>query len=129
MHRRQRWTQILLPIIFAVLVFVALALLAVRAAFGGHGDVSRWAAISTIWLVLPVMIMSLIALAALCAAIYLLTRLTSMLPTYTGRAQRAFYRVEGGARRAAEITRRPVLFVKGLGSFIKTGIRKARERM
>jgi hypothetical protein len=113
----------------AVLVFVALALLAVRATFEGNADVSRWAAISTIWLVLPAMVATVIALAALCAAVYLLTKLIGIVPTYTGRAQRIFYRVEGGTRRAAEIARRPVLFVKGLGSFIKTAIRKARERM
>jgi hypothetical protein len=114
---------------FAVLVFLALALLAIRATFGGNGDVSRWAAISTIWLVLPAMVLAFIALAALFAGVYLLTRLTGMLPPYTRRAQRIFFRVEGGTRRAAEMTRKPVLFVKGLGSLIRTGIRRARERM
>jgi hypothetical protein len=129
LHRRQRWTQILLPVILAVVLFVVLALLAIRAAVGANGDVSRWAAISTIWLVLPIMVLTLIALAALLAGIFLITRLTGMLPTYTRRAQRIFYRVESGARGAAEMTRRPVLFVKGLGSLIKSGIHRARERM
>jgi hypothetical protein len=129
LHRRQRWTQILLPVLFAVLILVALALLAIRATFAGNGDVGRWAAISTIWLVLPVMVLALIALAAMCGGVYLVTRLSGMLPTYTSRAQRIFYRVESGARRAAEMTRKPVLFARGFGSLIKAGIHRVRERM
>ncbi len=56
LHRKQMWTQILLPIILTFLVFIAIIVLTSLATFRGNGDVGRWAAISTIWLVLPVMI-------------------------------------------------------------------------
>ena len=59
------WTQILLPILLTVLVFIAVIVLTSIATFRNNGDVARWAAISTIWLVLPVMITGLILLAIL----------------------------------------------------------------
>jgi heme/copper-type cytochrome/quinol oxidase subunit 2 len=60
LHRKQMWTQILLPILLTVLVFIAVIVLTSIATFRDNGDVGRWAAISTIWLVMPVMIVGLI---------------------------------------------------------------------
>jgi heme/copper-type cytochrome/quinol oxidase subunit 2 len=120
LHRKQMWTQILLPILLAVLVFIAVIVLTSVATFRNNGDVGRWAAISTIWLVLPVLIVGLLFLIILLAIIYLLARLISLIPPYSYQAQRFIYRIEGYVKRGTEMIVKPVLFV----DIIKSQINK-----
>jgi hypothetical protein len=123
------WSQILLPIILAALVFLAVTYLMVRSAFQAGGDVGRWAAISTIWLVLPVMLGGLIVLAVLGAAIFMIANIPGLILPYSYRAQRIFYRIEYGTKRLAVMVQRPVLMMHGLASMVKSGISRARERI
>jgi hypothetical protein len=121
------WSQILLPIILAALVFLAVTYLIVRSAFQAGGDVGRWAAISTIWLILPVMLGGLIVLAILGALRFMLARVPGFIAPYSYRIQRIFYRVEYGTKRLAVMAQRPVLMMQGLASVVKSGISRARE--
>lgn len=127
-HRKQLWTQILLPILIAVLVFVAVIIVTSLATFHANGDVGRWAAISTIWLVLPVILVGLIFLILLIAMIYLMARVMNLIPPYSYQAQRIVYRFEGGVKRAAEMVRKPVLAFQELSALIKVYIRRVQER-
>ena len=124
LHRKQVWMQILLPILLTVLAFIAVIVLTSIATFRDNGDVARWAAISTIWLVLPVMIAGLILLAILLAIIYLLARLIGIIPPYSDQAQRFVYQIEGYVKRGTEMIVKPVLFV----DMIKSQIKKLAER-
>ena len=124
LHRKQMWTQILLPILLAVLVFIAVIVLTSVATFRNNGDVGRWAAISTIWLVLPVLIVGLLFLIILLAIVYLLARLISVIPPYSYQAQRFVYRIEGYVKRGTEMIVKPVLFV----DLIKSQFKKFMER-
>jgi len=124
LHRKQVWTQILLPILLTVLVFIAVIVLTSIATFRNNGDVGRWAAISTIWLVLPVMVAGIVLLIFLLAIIYLLARLIGMIPPYSDQAQRFVYQIEGYVKRGTEMIVRPVLFV----DLIKSQIKKFMER-
>lgn len=124
MHRSQVWTQILLPILIAAAIFVAVIVLTTVSTFRNQGDVARWAAISTIWLVLPVMVAGLLILILLIATIYLVTRLMGLIPPYSFQAQRIFYRIETGTKRVADMIARPVLFLE----VISTQIRNALNR-
>ncbi len=118
------WTQILLPILLTVLVFIAVIVITSIATFRDNGDVERWAAISTIWLVIPVMIAGLILLAILLAIIYLLARLIGIIPPYSDQAQRFVFQIEGYVKRSTEMIVRPALFV----DLIKLQIKKYMER-
>ena len=118
-HRRQMWTQILLPLLLTVLLFLAVIILTGIATFRDNGEVGRWAAISTIWLAIPVLFAGLIFLAILAGMIYLLARLISLIPPYSYQAQRFVYRIEGQVKRGVEMTRKPVLFLDILKSQIK----------
>ncbi|MBI3739392.1 MAG: hypothetical protein HY258_10135 [Chloroflexi bacterium] len=129
LHRKQVWTQILLPILLTVLILIAVIVLIYFATFGGNGDVARWAALSEIWLVMPVLVVGLIAFIILCGLIYLVIYVMNLIPPYSYQAQRIFYRIEGGARRISEMARRPVLLFQELGPLIKAYIAKARERI
>ena len=61
-HRKQILWQIILPVALTSLLIVALIVLINIATFNQGGDVARWAAISTIWIVIPIMIGMLIFL-------------------------------------------------------------------
>ena len=128
-HRRQLWTQILLPILIAVIVFIAVIVLLSLGTFRNNGDVDRWAAISTIWMVLPVMILSLVLIVGLGAMIYALGWITQVIPTYSYKAQGFIYQVEAGVRRVAGIAHKPVLLFHEFGTFIKAIVKKVRERI
>jgi hypothetical protein len=92
------------------------------------GDVGRWAAISTMWLLLPMMIGLVVLFAVLVTASFLAARLGSWLPTYSLRAQKFASNAAVQTRRGAEMVRRPVLAARALGNAAKTSFRRLRER-
>ncbi len=128
-HRRQVWTTILLPIIVAVLIVVGASVMLSVATFQGNGDVVRWAAISTIGLAIPPIIVGLIALGVLLGLIYLVARITGIIPTYSFAVQRFFQRAESVTKRGAAMVRKPMLAVREIGQMVRGRLQKARERM
>jgi predicted PurR-regulated permease PerM len=133
LHRRQVAWQIILPIVLAGLLMIGFAILVGLSTFRGNGDVSRWAAISTIWLVLPVMLAGLLVLVALIGLAYLLGRLAGLIPPYSRQAQVFAYRVEAGAKRVQYMGHRPSLIFGEIGTLLKTALKKgvetAREKL
>ena len=128
LHRKQMWTQILLPILAAVLVFIAVIIMTSMATFRGNCDVNRWAAISTIWLILPVLFAGLIFLTLLIAMIYLMARLTALIPPYSFQAQQIVHRIEVGVKHTAQMVRKPKLAFKEIVKLFKTYAVKFQER-
>ena len=118
-HRRQFWLQIFLPLILAVLLIIAVAVVSGIAAFGQNGDAPRWAAISTIWLVIPVMIFGLIFLAILLGLVYLMVRALQGLPPYTSKAQYYVNRGASEVKRFSDLAAKPVLFIEGIIASLK----------
>jgi len=118
-HRRQFWIQIFLPMILAVLLIILVAVFTGIAAFGEGGDAPRWAAISTIWLVIPVMIFGLIFLAILAGLIYLLAQALIKLPPYSSKAQYYAGRATSQIKRFSDMATKPVLFLEGIVASIK----------
>jgi hypothetical protein len=128
-HRRQVLWQIILPVVLAALLMAGLIVLITLSTFRGNGDVSRWAAISTIWLVIPVIIAGLVLLVLLVVVIALLARIIGLIPPYTHQAQKFAHRIEAGVARVAEMARKPTLLLQELGVLIRRVIARARERM
>lgn len=118
-HRRQFWLQIFLPMILVILLIIVVGAITGVAAFGENGDSPRWAAISTIWLVIPVMFFGLVFLVLLVGLVYLLARALKVIPPYTSKAQ---YYVDRGAsetKRFSDMATRPVLFMEGIKASLK----------
>ena len=128
MHRRQLWTQILLPILLVSLLLLGIIALASVSAFRGNGDVGRWAAISTIWLVIPAMVAGLVVLAALAILIYLAWSVVRFIPPYSLRTQRLLHRVEATTKRGAEMVRRPTSAVRAFAGFVRGRLDRKPER-
>ena len=119
-HRRQLWTQIILPVLAAALLVIGVAVMVGLATFRANGDVSRWAAISTIWIVIPIMIVMLVFLILLAVMIYLVAKLRKLIPPYSVQAQRFFYRIQAGTKRAAERIRKPVSLLQEIATQVRT---------
>lgn len=119
-HRRELWRQILLPVITAALAFIAVVVLVTVTTFWREGDVARWAAISTIWIVIPVIIVTIIFLALLGAMIVGMAQLLKWIPPYSGLAQRYVWRAQGYIQRGADIVARPVLGLEGILATIRS---------
>jgi uncharacterized protein involved in cysteine biosynthesis len=129
LHRKQVWTQVLLPILLATLILAAVIVVTSVATFRDNGDVARWAAIATMWLTLPVMFTGLVFLIILIAMIYLIARLTGFIPPYSYQAQSIFYRIEGGAKRIGEMARRPMLLLQELGKLLRASLKELEKRI
>ena len=112
-HRKQRNTQIILPIVLSTLAFIGMIVWISLATFNQGGDVGRWAAISTIWVIIPMMVGGLIVLALLGGLIYLMARALSGLPYYTGIAQDYVYKARGYIVRGADMAVKPILALNG----------------
>ena len=117
-HRRQLISQILLPMVIAALLFVAMIVLINVATFRSNGDVARWAAISTLWIVIPIMIGSLVFLAILVGLVYLMKRLLNITPVYTGLAQDFVHKLMIRIRLLADQLVKPVIFWDSVGASI-----------
>lgn len=124
LHRKQRVTKIILPVLISTLLFVSLIVLVCLATFNQGGDVGRWAAISTIWIVIPVMIAGLIVLAVLIGLIYLMARAIGGLPYYTGIAQEYVFIAEGYIKRGANMAVKPIIALNGWLETIKAFFEK-----
>ncbi|MCI0610236.1 MAG: hypothetical protein L0Z71_14395 [Anaerolineae bacterium] len=118
-HRKELAWQIILPVVFAAILFVGLIVLINIATFRDNGDVGRWAAISTIWIVIPIMVAGFIFLIILGGIVYLLKYLLDITPIYTGQLQDFVYKIAGYIKRFADATVKPVFFVDGIGASIE----------
>jgi hypothetical protein len=118
-HRKQRTSQILLPVLLAAILFVTAIVLINIATFGNNGDVGRWAAISTMWIAIPTCIMGFAFLALVGGLIYLMGQLLGIAPIYTGKAQDFVHKLAIRIRRAADMSVRPIIAVNSYGATIK----------
>ena len=119
LHRKQRTIQIILPVVVSVLALVGMIVLISIATFKSNGDVGRWAAISTIWIVIPILLAGLILLVILIGLIYLMARALGALPHYTGIAQHYVYLAQDYIVRGANMVVKPVISLEGFIENVK----------
>ena len=119
LHRKQRTTQIILPMVISGVVLIGMIVLISLATFKSNGDVSRWAAISTIWIVIPILLVGLIVLAILIGLIYLMARALGALPHYTGIAQDYVYIAQNYIIRGADMVVKPMIALEGFIENVK----------
>lgn len=108
-HRRQLMRQIVLPMALSALALAGMIVWISIVTFNQGGDVGRWAAISTIWVIIPMLVGGLVTLAILGGLIYGMARLLSAIPYYTGIAQEYVILARGYIIRGADMAVRPIL--------------------
>ncbi len=119
-HRKQVMQKIILPVVLSALVLVGIVVWVSYATFSQGGDVGRWAAISTIWVIIPMLVGGLVVLAILGGLIYGMAKLLGALPYYTGIAQDYVIIARGYIIRAADMAVKPILAVNGWLETMKT---------
>lgn len=112
-HRKQVMQKIILPVVLSALVLVGIVVWVSYATFSQGGDVGRWAAISTIWVIIPMLLGGLVVLAILGGLIYGMAKLLGVLPYYTGIAQDYVYIARGYIMRGADMAVKPILAING----------------
>lgn len=88
-HKRQRFWQILVPVIFGGVLVLVVAVLMILSITGINTGiaVSQWADASVIWILLPMILFGIMASVILFGLIYGLVQLLRILPSYTGLVQ------------------------------------------
>jgi len=110
-HRQQRLWQIILPIILISLIIFSI---------GGYfvaieGSQSRVLAdISIIWIIMPLLLIFLVALAVLIGMIYLLYKVNRNTPLLTQRIQRIFSLIQQKSLHIVDSIVKPVLWINQL---------------
>lgn len=111
-HRRDVTRQILLPIILATLAGLGFAALSIYGVVGRSENISLWADISLIWLIIPMMLLALVILGLLGGMAYGLSKLLGAAPRYTGLAQYYALRLNAEIVSWTEKIIQPVLSLK-----------------
>ena len=128
LHRRQAAWQIILPIVLAGLVLLVATYFIVVGTFRGNGDVNRWAAISTIWLTIPVLVAGLVALVLLIAVAWAVGKGAGFIPPYSYKAQLFVSEVEARVKQGAVYAHRPMRIIPQIWQLIRNGFRRMRGR-
>ena len=118
-HRKQRMTQIILPVAISMLLMIGMIVVISLSTFNSGGDVGRWAAISTIWIIIPLLLAGLILLAILIGLIYLMASALGALPHYTGLVQDYVQLARAYIIRGADMVADPIIAIDGYIENIK----------
>jgi hypothetical protein len=121
-HRKQVVWQVILPVVLAALLLIGLIVLISLSTFRGGADMGRWAAISTIWIVMPILVVGMLVLILLIGVNYLIARLAQLIPNYTGIAQDYVFRAAGVIKRMTKAVVKPVFFLDTLTANLKAFI-------
>ena len=118
-YRKQAIKQVVLPVVLSAILMVGMVVWISLATFNDGVDVGRWAAISTMWIIIPVMIGGLVVMAILGGLIYLMIMALKGLPYYTGTAQTYVYQARSYIVRGANMAVKPVIALNGWIETIK----------
>lgn len=110
--------QIYLPFFMGSGAILGLGVWAMIAAAKG-ADVSRFADVSTVLLVIPVIFVSLIPLVLLSGIVYGVSRLIVILPRGTRRVQEILDRIQRVVKKASDTAVMPIFRVKGVWAGLK----------
>lgn len=124
-HRKELFWQISAPILIGTLILLVLAFLATQM---GVGEIGRWADISLIWIIAPLMFFLLITFAALVAGIYATVRVIQVLPAAAYRLHKNLVRVSAAFQNANDRMVEPVLRLHTFSASLKTLKRQLSRR-
>lgn len=116
-HRSQTIWQIYLPLVVGLIVVV---IVAVFAGLASTEAASRWADISLIFLIIPVMVAIILFLAFTSGFIYVVSKLIQVIPIYAFQIQEMLQMVSQRVRRGADLAVEPVMRVHAFKAALQT---------
>ncbi len=111
-HKKQAFWQITLPLVIGVLILLAALILIILSAMQPVTDLTRWAGVSIIWLILPSLFFALILLAILVGLVYGIGALNKAIPPIAYRIQLFLERLKGKIATFSGYMAEPVLRVR-----------------
>lgn len=123
-HRREVFWQVTVPLLVGAILVLAAGVGVIYVGATNLSPVDRWASISIIWLIIPMMFVALIFLVVIAGLAYGLVRLIGILPKYTRQVQDLFVSIEARVKNAADSAVEPALRVQS----IVAGLRALRRR-
>jgi hypothetical protein len=114
---RQIGLQIYLPLGLGMVTLGAIGFWVVRRAFG---TVSVWADVGLVLLVIPAFLLGLIVLVIFGAVTYAAFWLGGQIPGFFRRVREALEQVEGGIRRGADLSVKPVFGMRKVGAAVRS---------
>ena len=82
-HKKEVFWQIMFPMLIGIIIIFAMFAFIFVSVRTGASDLSRYADVSLIWLIIPSLIIALIFLVLIAAFIYLFTVVLRILPRYS----------------------------------------------
>jgi len=108
-HKGEVFWQITLPLLMFGIIVLALCVAVVWAGSVGVGEVSRWADVSLIWLLLPWLFVALLFLAILVGLVVL-----AKLPPLARQAQDTLVKINSQVTRTANVMAEPIIRIHSL---------------
>jgi hypothetical protein len=105
-HRKQVLWQITIPLVIGAVIILILAVLVTT---GSPQTASLWADISLVWLIIPVMIVSLILLVLLAGLAYAVIWLVRTIPGYAMQAQNFMIMIASQVEKLGNVIVEPIL--------------------
>ena len=115
-HKRDYIWQILVPIITALILMIVAS---VSVAMGSDAYTSRWADISIIWIIIPLLLFAFLSLIVLIGLIYGMTILLNVTSIHTQKVYILIRLVAEKIESAADLSAQPIFFVEGISATIK----------
>lgn len=113
-HRQEVFWQIAFPLLLGLVLIFAAVGGVLWAGITGTGDVDRWASVSLIWLIVPLMLVLFLLLALLVALVVGLTLGMRRIPFFMYRVQEFFKLINLRFKRIADSGVEPVLRARSL---------------
>jgi hypothetical protein len=127
-YRQEAFWQITFPVLLGVIALLAVSGVMIWAGLSGSGNLSKWADVSLIWLILPVLVVFLLFLAVLGALVYAVILLLQVLPRYTYKAHQAFEAASGLVKRGSDAATEPVMRAASTAAGLRTLLRSLSRR-
>ena len=113
-HKREVFWQITLPLVVGILLMLAVLVAIILSASQPVTDVSRWADVSLMWLILPSLIALLILLAITVGLVFVITQLLKVFPRYARIIQLFFEKVKGKIGQLTNLMAEPILRINSI---------------
>lgn len=122
-HRREVFRQITLPTLIGLIILITLVVLVIYAGASGNDQISRWADVSLIWILLPNILLAILVLIILIVLAIGLTRLLHVFPIFAYKAQLFFFKVRDQVKIGMDMAVAPILkfnsFMAGLRRLLR----------
>jgi hypothetical protein len=118
-YLRQIWLQIYLPLFVGLLVLIGMVILLRR---GGVGTASAWADASTVFLLIPVILLGFLFTLALIAFAVGMGYLIGWLPGPIRKGWEILIQIRSGARRGADMVARPIVSARGVWAALRAAV-------